>query len=241
LPKNPISVRISEVLYFSRNQGFMERIKLQGLERSNPVAEKIRKDGMIPAIVYGHNLPTEHFAIPYGEFEKAFRKAGESTIITLVVGGHERNVIVQDVQRHYLTDRFQHIDFHEIKMNEKMKAKIPLEFIGVSNAVKALGGTLLQVMNEVEVECFPIDLPHTIEVDISSLNTFEDAIHISDLKISDKVQILASAEDTVATVTPPRDVEAELAAPIEENVAAVEGVADAPKEGEEPAASSEEK
>jgi large subunit ribosomal protein L25 len=211
----------------------MERIQLQGVERSTPVAEKLRKQGLIPAIVYGHNLPTEHFAIAYGEFEKAFRKAGESTIITLVIGGKERNVIVQDVQRHYLTDRFQHIDFHEIKMNEKMKATVPLVFIGVANAVKALGGTLSTPLSEVEVECFPADLPHQIEVDISVLNSFDDVIRVSDLKVGDKVEISGEAEALVATVAPPRDVEAELAAPIEENVQAVEGVADAPKADEE--------
>ena len=210
----------------------MDRIQLQGVERSNPVADKIRKEGMIPAIVYAHNLPTEHFAIAYGEFEKAFRKAGESTIITLVLNGKERNVIVQDVQRHYLTDRFQHIDFHEIKMNEKMTATIPLVFTGVANAVKALGGTLMTNLSEVEVECFPADLPHSIEVDISSLNTFEDAIRVADLKVGDKVEVKASADEVVASVSAPRDVEAELSAPIEENVAAVEGVADAPKTDE---------
>lgn len=203
-----------------------EKIDLEAAARPAFSPQKLRKEGMIPAIVYGHGKSTEHLAVSYSLFDKAFRKAGESTLINLVSEGKSKNVIIQDVQRHYLTGKYIHVDFYEVSMTEKMHATVQLEFVGVSDAVKASSGTLVTVLHEVEVECLPADLPHNIEVDISVLKTFEDAIHVKDLKVSDKVEILTPHEEIVAKVNPPRDVEAELAAPIVEDVSKVEGAAE---------------
>lgn len=204
----------------------MEKFTLDAKVRQQERASKVRSAGLVPAVIYGHHRQTENLAVPYPAFEKVFRKAGESTIITLNVDGQPKNVLIQDVQRHYLTGRYQHVDFYEVSMTEKLKATVPLVFTGVSKAVKENAAILVTVLNEVEVECLPADLPHEIEVDISVLKEFNDSIHVSDLKISDKVQILAPAEETVATVTPPRDVEAELATPVVEDVSKVEGAAE---------------
>jgi large subunit ribosomal protein L25 len=218
-----------------------EKFELQSQPRPEGRAAKTRAGGMIPAIVYGHGIATQHLALPYPAFEKVFRKAGESTIITLVVEGKPKNVLIQDVQRHYLTGRYQHIDFYEVSMTEKLKATVPLVFIGISKAVKEQSGILVTVLNEVEVECLPADLPHNIEVDISVLDTFGKAIHVRDLNVDSKVTIMAPAEETVATVTPPRDVEAELAAPVVEDVSAVEGAAEDKPAAEGEAATEEKK
>ena len=205
----------------------MEKIELHAKARGKELIKKLRGSGKIPAIVYGHGLKTEHLEVAYPEFEKVFRKAGESTLINLAVeGAKARNVIIQDVQKHYLNGKYIHVDFYEVSMTEKMKARVPLEFIGVSKAVKENGGVLVQVLNEIEVECLPADLPHSIEVDISGLNDFNAAVHIRDLKVSDKVKLHAEADEVVAKVSPPRDVEAELAAPVVEDVSKVEGAAE---------------
>ncbi len=223
-----------------------EKIELETKPRPEYSVEKLRKEGLMPAIVYGHNKKTEHLALAYPAFEKVFRKAGESTLVTLMVNGQPKNVIIQEVQRHYLTGKFIHADFYEVSMTEKMTARVQLEFIGVSNAVKAMGGTLVTVLHEVEVECLPADLPHSFEVDISVLNSFEDSIHVKDLKAGDKVEILTDHEEMVAKVNPPRDVEAELAAPVVEDVSKVEGAAEekpaaegAAEAGKEPKAKAE--
>ncbi|MDB4940353.1 MAG: ribosomal rRNA E-loop binding protein Ctc/L25/TL5, large subunit ribosomal protein [Candidatus Doudnabacteria bacterium] len=210
----------------------MEKIELQAVARPTYSVEKLRKEGSIPAIIYGHGKATEHLALSYSLFDKAFRKAGESTLVNLVIEGKAKNVIIQDVQRHYLTGKYIHADFYEVSMTEKLKATVQLEFIGVSNAVKANGGTLVTVLQEVEVECLPADLPHNFVVDISVLNTFEDSIHVKDLKVDSKVEILTDHEEMVAKVNPPRDVEAELAAPIVEDVSKVEGAAETKPEDE---------
>jgi large subunit ribosomal protein L25 len=214
----------------------MEKIDLEAQVRPAHSPAKLRKEGMIPAIIYGNGHATEHLALSFSAFDKAFRKAGESTLINLVVGGKGKNVIIQDVQRHYLTGKLIHADFYEVSMTEKMNATVQLEFVGVSGAVKASGGTLVTVLHEIEVECLPADLPHNIEVDISGLNTFEDSIHVKDLKLSDKVTVLTDAQEMVAKVNAPRDVEAELSAPVVEDISKVEGAAETkPEDGDEKA------
>jgi len=220
----------------------MEKLELKAKPRSTQLPKAIRKAGSIPAVVYGHNIKSEHLEIAYPEFEKIFRKAGESTLINLSVEGEKaRNVIIQDAQKHYLNGKIIHVDFYEVSMTEKLKARIPLEFIGVSKAVKESGGVLVTVLNEVEVECLPADLPHNIEVDISGLNTFSDVIHVRDLKVNAKVRILADENETVVKVAPPRDVEAELATPVVEDISQVEGAAEVKPEAAAEGAEAEEK
>jgi large subunit ribosomal protein L25 len=219
----------------------MEKIEIQAKTRPNISPKHIRKDGFIPAIVYGHNIPTVNLAVQYGPFEKTFKKNGESTILSLVIDGKTaRNVIIHDVQRNYLTSRYDHIDFLEVSMTETMTATVPLEFIGVSKAVKENGGTMVHVLSEVEVECLPANLPSHIEVDVSGLNTFDDSIRVSDINVPSGVKIMTDAEETIAKVDAPRDVEAELATPVVEDVSKVEGAAEAkPAEGAEKADSKE--
>jgi large subunit ribosomal protein L25 len=211
----------------------MEKIEIQAKTRQKESPAKTRSSGFIPAVVYGHNIPTEELAVQYGPFEKAFRKAGESTIVNLDVDGKPaRNVIIKEVQRHYLTGKYQHIDFHEISMTEKMTASVPLELVGISKAIKESGGILVQVIDEVEVECLPADLPNHIEVDISTLNEFGDAIRVSDLKPIKGVEILTESEGTIVKADAPREVEAELDTPVVEDVSKVEGAAEnKPEEG----------
>ena len=140
--------------------------------------------------------------------------------------GKTHPVLIQDVQIHYLTSRPIHADFYEVSMTEKLKAKVALEFTGEAPAVKTLGGILVKVLSEVEVECLPADLPHNIEVNIDILKTLQDSIHVKDLSVPSKVTILTNPDEMVAKVQPPRDVEAELAAPVVEDVSKVEGAAE---------------
>jgi large subunit ribosomal protein L25 len=207
----------------------MAQITINATKRevSGKSVNKIRKDGKIPAVLYGHKVDNQSLELSATDFMKAFRQAGESTIVTLSVDGKATPVLIHDVQNHYLTDQPIHIDFYAVNMTEKLTATVPLHFVGESQAVKALGGTSAKNLSEVEVECLPADLPSHIEVDISVLNTFEDAIRVSDLKVSDKVEIKAAPEELVIQVTPPRS-EEEMKAmdekPVADDVTAVEGV-----------------
>ena len=207
----------------------MEKFLIEAAVRDpqTEVRKNLEKQGLIPAELYGHGIANLHLSINQNEFSKILRKAGESTIIEVKAPDGVHNVLIHDVQKHYLNSSPIHVDFYEVKMTEKLTATVALEFTGESDAVKVLGGTLVKVLSEVEVECLPADLPHNIEVDISVLQTFENTILVKDLKVSDKVAIQTATDELVAKVQPPRDVEAELAEPVGEiDVTQVEGVAD---------------
>lgn len=188
--------------------------------------KKIRAAGKIPAVLYGHGLKTQSLELNEKEFLKAYKQAGESSLLSLNVDGKQLPVLINDVQYHYLNDNPIHVDFHAISMTEKLKAHIPLHFEGEAPAVKALGGVLVKNISEVEVECLPTDLPSNIVVDISNLSTFENVIRVSDLKVSDKVKVLAQPEDVVVKVAPPRSEEElkSLEETVTEDVTKVEGV-----------------
>jgi large subunit ribosomal protein L25 len=205
----------------------MDKIQLKAEKRDLKAnLRKLRKQDVIPAVLYGNKVPNINLLLNSGEFEKTFRKAGESTIIEVeVVGEKTFPVLIHDVQYHVLTSKPIHVDFFAINMTEKLKTKIALEFIGESKAIKAGGGVLVKSMTEVEVECLPNDLPHNIEVDISKLENFTDSIQVKDLKVNSKVTILANPEEVIAKVQPPRDVEAELV-PVVEDISKVEGAAE---------------
>jgi large subunit ribosomal protein L25 len=146
---------------------------------------KLRKAGQLPAVLYGHKVETQDLELSEREFAKIFKQAGESTLVNLTVDGQSRPVLIHDVQNHYLTDKPIHVDFYAVNMDEKLKAHVPVHFLGEAPAVKSLGGVLVKNLSEIEVECLPADLPHAIEVDISILDNFEKAVYVRDLKVSE--------------------------------------------------------
>ena len=113
-------------------------------------------------------------------------------------------VLINDIQRHPLSGQIIHIDFYKVKMTEKLTTDIPLVFVGESKAVKELGGILVKTLDHVKVECLPQDLVHELTVDLSSINTFDDAIHVSDLSLPSGLKVLTHGEEAIARVQPPR-------------------------------------
>ncbi len=206
----------------------MESIAITGTKRAvtGKRVKSLRTAGKLPAVLYGHNVENQQIEVSEKDFAKAFKSAGESTLVNLIVDGKTQPVLIHDVQHHYLNDQPIHVDFYAVNMTEKLKVKIPIHLIGEAPAVKALGGTLVKNLAEVEVECFPGDIPQNFEVDISSLNTFEDAIRVSSLNVGSKVTLISSPEEVIVTVAAPRSEEEmnALNAEIKEDVTAVEGV-----------------
>src|SRR5579871_5810729 len=188
----------------------------------------LRKEGFIPAELYGHGLANIHLSVPAKEFNKVFKAAGKSTVVTLTIDKDKKPAIIHDVVRDSLTHEVAHIDFYQVRMDEKMKAKIPFEFIGIAPAIKAHGAVINKSMTEIEVEALPNDLPHSITVDLSVLDELNKSIYVSDLKLPKTVKIMIEGETAIATATPP--------APEEEVVAPVVDVADVKVESEEKAA-----
>lgn len=209
----------------------MEQLVLNVTTReSTDSVNSLRKSGSVPAVVYGNKKTATSLALPLNEFEKIYRKAGESTLVTLnFPDGVTKNVLIHDISRHPVSYQIDHIDFLEINLEKTLVAPVSLEFTGEAPAVKALGGTLVKLLDEIEVECLPKDLPHNIEVDISVLENFETFLKVGDIRLPDKVKLKTDPTELVAKVQAPRNVEAEMNKEVGD-VSAVEGIKEAPPE-----------
>jgi len=182
----------------------MFEIKAETREIIGKKVNSLRRNGFIPAILYGHGKKQVNLTVSAKDFSAIFKKAGETSLVELIVDGKKHNVLVHDLARNPLTAETIHIDFFEVKMDEKIKTKVPLVFTGESLAIKSDGGVLVRALQEVEIEALPKDLPKEIVIDISSLKTFEDKILVKDIDVVDSIKILAGLNDVVALVAPPR-------------------------------------
>jgi len=165
----------------------------------------LRREGVIPAVIYGRGEDSTPIALNRKEFDKVFKKAGESTVIKLSGLGTDKDVLIHDVDTHPVTGETLHADFYAIQKGQKVTVSVPLEFEGVSPAVKDLGGILTKVMHELEVECEPSKLPHAITVDISKLVTLEDQLKIADLGLPADIIPSEEAEEVVAMISVAQD------------------------------------
>lgn len=161
----------------------------------------LEKQGLIPAEFYGQGIENLHLTVLAKNFSKVFKEAGESAIVKLNVDGKHFNVLIHDIDQNPFTDKISHIDFYGVRMDKKIKIKIPLSFINESLAVKEKIGVLVKAMHEIEVEALPADLPHHIEVDLSPLATVGSSILVKDLKIGEKAKILVDEHTVVASIT----------------------------------------
>ncbi len=176
---------------------------------------ELRQTSIIPAVMYGAGKDNVNLKIDKSEFGRLFKTAGGNTIVQLKTDDNTDNVLIHDVQFDAVTDEVEHVDFLRVKMDEKISAKIPLEFVGMSVAVKDLGGILNAGLDEIEVTCLPGDLPKVIEVSLDSLKTFDDIIRVKDLVLPKGVEVDREPEEVIASVLEPRS-EEELAALNEE-------------------------
>ncbi len=167
----------------------------------------IRTNGMVPAVVYGAQVENQLISVLSTDFVKVFRLAGEtSTIVLDIAGATEKDksskvdVLIHEVQVDPIKGNPIHIDFLAVDMNKPVEVAIPLEFVGVAKAEKDGLGTLVKVLHEIEVEALPKDLPHSIEVDVTSIETLEDQIHVGDIKLPKGVNLVTEENEVVALV-----------------------------------------
>lgn len=184
--------------------------------------QALRKKGFLPAVLYGPGIENLNLKVDAKEFEKIYKEAGESSLISLEIEGKKIPVLIHEVQFDPLSEKPIHVDFYQPSLKEEIEAKVPLVFVGEAPAVKELGGTLVKALSEIEIKVLPQNLPHEIKVDISKLKNFEDRILVKDLSLPVGVKVLRNPEDALAFVLPPEKVEEELEKPIEEKVEEVE-------------------
>lgn len=162
----------------------------------------LRATGLVPAELYGRGVENVHVMVPIREFAKVYRAAGENTVVNLDVAGKKTPVLIHDVKYHPVTDEIESVDFYQVRLDEKLRTKVPVEFTGESAAVKHQSGVLIKALQEIEVEALPRDVPHSFVVDLSVLAELEQSVYVRDLKIPAEVKIFAAMDTVVATVKP---------------------------------------
>jgi len=176
---------------------------------------RLRRDGLLPAVVYGHGFESASITLDAHEFDTLRRHVGPNALIDLSIDGAKpKPVLVHGVQLHKVNRRPLHVDLFAVRMTEELTVDVPVHGTGESEAVTKHGGTLLNASGSVKVRARPDHLPQTIEVDLSTLVDFDAAIYARDLPIPAGVTLLADPDEIVFKVAPPRVQEAEVVAPV---------------------------
>ena len=198
-------------------------------EKFGKKTEELRIKGIIPAVLYGPEIKNLSLEINLKKLEVIYKKAGESSLISLQVSPANDSskvkkflVLIHEVKKDPLKGSFTHVDFYQPILTKEIEAPVSLVFEGDSLAVKELGGTLIKEIQELTVKSLPQHLPHEIKINIDKLKTFEDEILVKDISLPEGVKVQRGLEDVVAIVTPPGKIEEELEQPVEEKVEEVE-------------------
>lgn len=184
--------------------------------------DALRKSGKIPAVFYGAGKDTTSVTLSNIEFKKIWREAGESSAVKVSIPGGDIDVLIHEVQVDPVTDEPIHVDFLAIDMKKKIQVQVPLVFEGISNAVKNGLGNLVKVLHEIEVEALPADLPHNLIVDISKLETLENSIIVSDIKLPAGVVVITNGADVVASIVAQVEEKEEVVPPVDLSAIEVE-------------------
>lgn len=201
-------------------------------------ANRIRREGRVPAVIYGNKSAATAVAVPGLDLLARVRTAAKQRLIRLKSAAPEldgKHVILKDIQRTPVDGQILHVDFYEVDLSKPLRVSVPIRFTGRAVGV-ADGGILQPLEREVEVECLPLEIPEAIEVDVSSLG-IHDVMHISALSFAGNLRPIFDSDYPVVTVLPPTVAEAPVAAAaaVEGAVAPAEGAAAAPA-GAAPAA-----
>lgn len=205
-------------------------LKAKVREITGRKVKQLRALGFVPANVYGKGIASVSLQLNTPMFLKAYKNASESTLFYLEIEGEkvERPVLVRQVSIHPVSGTIVHIDLNQVNLKEKVKTAVAIKLVGESPAEKDGLGVLVQQLDDLEVEGLPTDIPEFIEVSVSELVELDQAILVSDLKVTDKVEVLTDKDQIVAKITPMAKEEV-VEAPVVE--ATVEGATPVVSEG----------
>jgi len=194
----------------------------------------LRKQGLLPANVYGAKIKSQAVQLLDKDFQNIYKKVGETGILEIIIGsGKEAACLISNLQKHPVNDKVIHVDFREVDLTQKLTAMISIELIGEAPAEKA-GGILVQLLNEIEVEALPANLPDKLTADVSKLVEINQSISVADL-VYDKTKVALKIEDKttlVAKIEAPVKEEVKVEVPVEAEAKAGEEKEKETKEGE---------
>jgi large subunit ribosomal protein L25 len=193
----------------------MSTHKLQAENRTlfGRKVRQLRNKGYIIGNVFGKKIESQAISMEKKAFETVYKEAGETGIIELLIDGKTHPVLIAEMQVHPVTDEILHVDLHEVDLKEKVTAKVAVELDGEAPAQKEGLGTLVQLLDEVEVEALPANLPEKIVADVSMIKDLETPIHVRDLKVDKDVTIVTDGELIVAKVEEVKEEVVEEVAP----------------------------
>ena len=160
----------------------------------------LRGKGFIPAELYGHGVKNEHVAVLAKDFQRVFREAGESALVNLLIDNEKHPVFIYDVAFDPLTDAVTAIDFYQVRLDEKIKVKVPLIFEGQSPAIKDKNGVLVKAVQEVEVEALPGSIPRELRVSIVGLADIGQSVYMKNIDLPEGVKAMIDLDTVVASV-----------------------------------------
>jgi large subunit ribosomal protein L25 len=195
----------------------MEEVVIKAVRRDvlGKQVKAIRREGRLPAVIYGHHINPISIELDLRDASKSLTGLAPSALVTVEVEGTPHKTLVREKQRNKLTGTLLHVDFLAVSMKEKLRAKVYIEVTGVSPAIKDLFGVLVTGLNEVEVESLPQDLPERIVVDISSLEKIGEGIYVKDLVVPTDVRLLDDPDTMIVLVTSQAAEEVEIAPAVE--------------------------
>ncbi|MBE3038353.1 MAG: 50S ribosomal protein L25 [Chloroflexi bacterium] len=169
----------------------------------------LRRSGLLPAVIYGHNVEPISISLEGREAGRVLGRLSSSSLITIDLEGKEYPSLVREKQQNHIKRTLIHVDFMVVSLTEKIRANVGIVLTGDSPAVKDFNAMLINGLSELEVEAFPQDLPKSIVVDISALVKIGDGIHVRDIVLSDKVQVLDTPDEMIILATAPAKEEVE--------------------------------
>jgi len=165
----------------------------------------LRREGILPAVVYGGSQESRNIQLDAREFDVLRRTTTKNTLVDLKIGKAKATpVLLQGIHEHPVRRNPVHVDFLVVSMTEAITVDVPVNYMGDSTAADKLGGTLLHIRESVSISALATELPSAIDLDITPLDSFEAVLHVSDLHVPEGVTVLTDAEEALARVQPPR-------------------------------------
>jgi len=177
-------------------------IKVQKREVTGKQVKQLRRQGILPAVVYGHKVDSYPVQMDTHSTYLMLRKITPTTLVTLDLDGKKTKVMIRERKFDVVTGDLLHLDFLAVSMTEKMRASVAIELVGDAPVLDEVPGSLLNhMLDSLEIEALPADLPERIQVDVSGLLSAEDSITVADLKLGDKIEIHTPAEEVIVSVS----------------------------------------
>jgi len=163
----------------------------------------LRRQGITPVHLFGHDIKPLPLQCDTLELKKALTLTGTTGLISLKLdtAKRPRNVMVREVQRESRTDELLHVDFYQVRMEEKIRVEVPIVTIGEAPALRLKENFLSHELNSLTVECLPNEIPSRVEVDLSSLDEADKSIHVSDIILDEKIAVLSNPDQLVVKIS----------------------------------------